>query len=170
MQSINAVLTHGCTLNRFIYMNHDILKRGIVKSVNGSRLTVAIDRYSACASCHAAATCGTSERKQMAVEARISPGYHVEVGEAVYVSSGKSPMTSIMLGYGLPMIMLIMGCVTTKAITKSDITAAVGGLCAMVVYFIILWTFKSRIDHAFGCRAIPCTDTRPPSHEHCPHS
>lgn len=151
-------------------MNHDILKRGMVKSVNGSRLTVVIDRYSACASCHAAATCGTSERKQMVVEARVSPNYHVAVGDTVYVSGGKSPMASIMLGYGLPMIMLIMGCVTAKAITKSDIIAAVAGLCVMGVYFLILWTFKTRIDRAFGCWAFPCADTPPRPHDHCPHS
>lgn len=152
-------------------MNHDILKRGIVKSVNGSRLTVVIDRYSACASCHAAATCGTSERKQMAVEARVSPNHHVEVGDTVYVrAGGKSPMASIMLGYGLPMIMLIMGCVAAKAITKSDIIAAVAGLCVMGVYFFLLWTFKPRIDRTFGCWAIPCADKPPLPNEHCPHS
>lgn len=152
-------------------MNQDILKRGIVKSVNGSRLTVVIDRYSACASCHAAATCGTSERKQMAVEARTSPNHHIAVGDMVYVrAGGKSPMASIMLGYGLPMIMLIMGCVAAEAITKSDIIAAVAGLCVMAAYFLMLWTFKPRIERAFGCWAYPCTDTPPRPNDYCPHS
>lgn len=151
-------------------MSQNIYKRGIVKAVNGSRLTVVIERYSACASCHAAATCATSERKQMAVEAQASPGYHIAVGDAVYVSAGgKSPMTSIMLGYGLPMIILIIGCVAAKATSQSDIIAAVSGLCATAAYFLILWIFKSRIDRAFGCMAIPCADSRPQSHEHCPH-
>ena len=100
-------------------MSQNIYKRGIVKAVNGSRLTVVIDRYSACASCHAAATCATSERKQIAVEAQVSPNCHFAVGDAVYVSTGdKNPMTSIMLGYGLPSIALIMGCVAARAITQ----------------------------------------------------
>lgn len=67
-------------------MSQNIYKRGIVKAVNGSRLTVVIDRYSACASCHAAATCATSERKQIAVEAQVSPNCHFAVGDAVYVT------------------------------------------------------------------------------------
>lgn len=151
-------------------MSQNIYKRGIVKAVNGSRLIVVIDRYSACASCHAAATCATSERKQMAVEAQVSPGYHFAVGDAVYVSTGgRSPLASIMLGYGLPMIILIIGCVAAKAISLSDIIAAVSGLCATAAYFLILWMFKSRIDRTFGCIAIPCADTRPQSQEHCPH-
>lgn len=161
-----------CHIRRVhMHMSQSIYKRGIVKSVNGPRLTVVIDRYSACASCHAAATCATSERKPMAVEARVSPNCHVKVGDTVYVSaSGKGPMASIMLGYGLPLAMLIVGCVAAKAITKSDIIAAVGGLCVTAAYFLILWTFKTRIDRAFGCMAIPYADPYPPSNGHCPHS
>lgn len=143
----------------------------MVKAVNGSRLTVLINRYSACASCHAAATCATSERKQMTVEARISANDHVAVGDMVYVSAGgKSPMASIMLGYGLPLIVLILGCVVTEALTKSDIMAATGGLCAIFVYFLMLWIFKSRIDRAFGCTAIPCAESQAQSEERCPQS
>lgn len=152
-------------------MNQNIYKRGTVKAVNGSRLTVVIDRYSACASCHVATTCSTSERKPMAVEARISNDCHVAVGDTVYVSSGgKGPMASMMLGYGLPMATLIAGCVAARAISGSDIIAAVGGLCAMAAYFLLLWAFKPRIDRAFGCVAIPCADPRPQPIDHCPHS
>ena len=151
-------------------MSQNIYKRGIVKAVNGSRLTVVIDRYSACASCHAAATCATSERKQIAVEAQVSPNCHFAVGDAVYVRTGdKNPMTSIMLGYGLPLIALIMGCVAARAITRSDIMAAIGGLCATAAYFLMLWIFKPRIDRAFGCVAFPCADQGPQPNDHCPH-
>ena len=152
-------------------MNQSIYKRGMVKAVNGSHLTVIISRYSACASCHAATTCATSERKQMSVDARISPNDHVAVGDMVYVSTGaKGPMASITLGYGLPLVMLITGCVATEALTQSDILAAIAGLCAMAVYFLMLWIFKSRIDRAFGCTAIPCAESQTQSEKHCPQS
>ncbi len=152
-------------------MNHNIYKRGIVKAINGSRLTVLINRYSACASCHAAATCATPERKQMTVEARISANDHVAVGDMVYVSAGgKSPMASLLLGYGLPLTVLILGCVVAEALTKSDIMAAAGGLCATAAYFLILWIFKSRVDRAFGCTAIPCDDYQAQPESRCPQS
>lgn len=151
-------------------MNQNIYKRGTVKAVNGSRLTVVIDRYSACSSCHAAATCATSERKQIAVEAQASPSCHFAVGDNVYVSAGgKGPMASILLGYGLPLIALIIGCVAVKAMAQSDIMAAVGGLCAVAAYFLMLWIFKPRINRAFGCIAIPCAVSTPQPNEHCPH-
>lgn len=152
-------------------MSQNTYKRGIVKAVDGSRLTVVINRYSACASCHAAATCATSEHKQMVVEARVSSNYHFAVGDTVYVSAGgKNPMASIILGYGLPLIILVMGCVAGEAIATSDIIAAISGLCATAVYFLILWMFKSRIDRAFGCIAFPCDGAAPRYNEPCPRS
>lgn len=142
-------------------MSHKTYKRGTVVSTKGSLLTVAIDRYSACSSCHAATTCPTSERKQVMVEARLYHDAHVEVGDQVYVSmGGKSPVKPIMIGYGFPLAILAVACIATASTTQSDITAAVTGLGATAAYYIILWTLKPYLNRLFTCTATPCQDSK----------
>ena len=89
-------------------MGMSVKRRGVVVSVDGSMAKVLIDRGTACSSCKISVACNKTECDSMVVEARIATSRPIAHGDVVCVSSGGSPLLSVLIGYGLQLVLLMV--------------------------------------------------------------
>jgi len=120
---------------------------GIVESVEEGCVKVRILQTSACAACKVAAHCNASESKEKIVDVLAVP--HAEMlkkGDAVVVSASSDVAGSaLLLGFGLPFVVLVAVLVAVLWLTGNEGAAAFSGLAALVPYYAVLWLCRDRI-------------------------
>lgn len=131
-------------------MGMSVKRRGVVVSVDGSMAKVLIDRGTACSSCKISDACNKTECDSMVVEARIATSRPIAHGDVVCVSSGGSPLLSVLIGYGLPLVLLLVVCVLVGMATGSDAAAAVTGLASIACYYALLFCLRARVGRMFA--------------------
>ena len=113
-------------------MGMSVKRRGVVVSVDGSMAKVLIDRGTACSSCKISDACNKTECDSMVVEARIATSL------------------SVLIGYGLPLVLLLVVCVSVGMATGSDAAAAVTGLASIACYYALLFCLRARVGRMFA--------------------
>lgn len=128
-------------------MNTHIRHEGIIDSIDGEHVQVRIVQMSACASCHAASKCVTSESKVKIVDLWLKDSLRYKIGQKVVVlASDKVGMTAVMIGFVIPVIIVVLTIVLALYLTSSDgvyyvaepmnqAVAAFAGLLALVPYY-----------------------------------
>ena len=133
-------------------MKRQITHTGTVASVENGHVVVHIGRRSACSSCAASATCGTAEQKGLVVDARLATGTTaVHKGDIVVVSEtrGKALM-SVLAGYGLPLLLMVVACFTAISCGVSEEMAALTALAILPIYYVGLWLMRDRLAQMFA--------------------
>ena len=133
-------------------MAHDIRHDGIIESIEGRHIRVRILQTSACGACQIAAHCRASEMKEKIVDVESDPK-GLSVGQAVVVSTTDSvARRALMVGFGLPLVLLLVVLVATFLITHDEEVAGLVALCSLVPYYVVLWMARERISRnvAFG--------------------
>ena len=110
-------------------------------------MKVRILQTSACAACKVAAHCNASESKEKIVDVlNVAHAESLRKGDSVVVSaSGDVAGNALLLGFGLPFIVLVAVLVAVLLLTDNEGLAAVSGLAALVPYYAVLWLFRDRI-------------------------
>jgi len=108
---------------------------------------VRILQTSACAACKVAAHCNASESKEKIVDVLNVPDRGtLKKGDAVVVSASRDVAGSaLLLGFGLPFVVMVAVLVAVLLLTGSEGLAAVAGLVALVPYYAVLWLYRDRI-------------------------
>lgn len=126
------------------YIEHD----GIVQESGTDSVTVNIITASACSACHARGSCLLSEMEQKSVI--IKGRYDLKSGDHVTVVMKKSSgYAAVMLGYILPLALVLLVLVILVSLSSSEIAAGLGSLAVLIPYYFILWLFKKRISNKF---------------------
>ena len=128
-------------------MHTKISHSGIIASVEEGCAKVRILQTSACAACKVAAHCNASESKEKIVDVlNVAHAESLRKGDSVVVSaSGDVAGNALLLGFGLPFIVLVAVLVAVLLLTDNEGLAAVSGLVALVPYYAVLWLFRDRI-------------------------
>ena len=110
-------------------------------------MKVRILQTSACAACKVAAHCNASESKEKIVDVlNVAHAESLRKGDSVVVSaSGDVAGNALLLGFGLPFIVLVAVLVAVLLLTDNEGLAAVSGLVALVPYYAVLWLVRDRI-------------------------
>ena len=128
-------------------MENIIRHEGIIKSVSQGHVQVRILQASACASCKVASRCHTAEAKEKVVDVytTVDEGrWHV--GQQVVVSTqGSMAGKALLLGFGLPLVLMLALLVTGLAGRWSEGLIALLMLASLVPYYALLWLFRKRI-------------------------
>ncbi|MBE9487830.1 MAG: SoxR reducing system RseC family protein [Bacteroidetes bacterium] len=126
---------------------NDIRHTGVVTSVKGSLAVVKIATQSACASCHAKSACSASDMQDKNIEAQIPKGMDIKIGDTVDVVISRSVgYIAVLFAYLLPVIILLASVII---VTKMGYTEDIGGLVGlanMVLYFIVLYLFRKKLN------------------------
>ena len=124
-------------------------QKGIIESVQDNRITVRIDRGSACGQCSAKGMCNLAETTQRVIE--ISNSTEIfSVGEPVQVTMSRSMGNkAIILGYFIPFVLLISALLLLSFIGMPDWIAGVVSLLVLLPYFLILHIFRDRLRKTF---------------------
>jgi sigma-E factor negative regulatory protein RseC len=133
------------------YMNSSVCfeQRGIIESVHKNRITVRIDRASACGSCSAKGMCNLAESAESLIEIDDSTQLF-SVGEWVRVSMSRSMGNkAILFGYFIPFVLLISTLLIVSACGLPEWIAGLLSLLILVPWYIVLYIFRERLRKTF---------------------
>lgn len=128
-------------------MGSSVQHRGIVERIVGDIVYVSVEQQSACAACHAKGIC-TEQGAKRTIEVRSDHASQYNVGDRVIVALLNNAMgfSSIIWGYMLPLVVLIIGLLLCKAIGLGDGPSAVISILAVAIYYGTMYIFRNKIE------------------------
>jgi sigma-E factor negative regulatory protein RseC len=127
-------------------MSNKIKHSGVVENILGDSVQVRIVQTSACAACKVAGYCNASESKEKLVDVYHADTRNLRVGDVVTVTaSTQVAAQALLLGFGLPFVVLVAVLIVVLLITGNEGAAALSGLGALVPYYAVLFLFRNRI-------------------------
>lgn len=125
-------------------------QKGIIESVNNNRITVRIDRGSACGHCSAQGLCNLAESTERIIEVNNSTQLF-SIGEWVQVTMSRSMGNkAILLGYFIPFVLFISTLLIFSAYGLPEWITGLVSLLILIPYFIILYIFRERLRRTFS--------------------
>lgn len=128
-------------------MNGQIRHSGVVDAVEGGCVKVRILQTSACAHCKIAGHCNASDSKEKIVDVYgVADAARFKVGDEVVVTASMGIASqALLLGFGLPFVVLVGVLFCVYALTADEAVAALSGLASLIPYYILLWLFRNRL-------------------------
>lgn len=127
-------------------MSTKISHAGKIEAISGDAVQVRILQTSACAACKVASHCNASEAKEKLVEVRMADAGDLKVGDAVTVCASKDVANrALLLGFGLPFLLLVTVLVVMLRVSASEGLAALAALGSLLPYYLLLYLFRDRI-------------------------
>ena len=124
-----------------------------MERVEGDCVKVRIVQTSACAACKVASHCNAAESKVKIVDVLTSDSSAYRAGEEVVVSASKDVANrALLLGFGLPFLLLVGVLVVMLRLTSEQGLAALGAIGALIPYYILLWLMRDRIRQQISFR------------------
>lgn len=117
---------------------------GIVRRVDDSTVYVTIERQSACAACHARQVCGVDGGERI-IAVKTAHAAEFKAGDRVEVALRRRSMgiASILWGYVMPLLVLLLSLFVAKLAGAEDGPAACVTLAAVVAYYAVLYALRS---------------------------
>ena len=131
----------------------EIRHEGIIDSIGSDgHVRVRITQMSACAGCRVAAHCNASEQKIKTVDVfagavpALRGGRPYRVGDSVVVAaSGAVAWRALLLGFGLPLVLLLAVLAVMLAASCSEGMSALVSLAVLLPYYLALWLCRKGI-------------------------
>ena len=139
-------------------MGAKISHSGIVESISDECVKVRILQTSACAGCKVASHCHASESKEKIVDVlNMSDTSRLKIGDDVMVIASRDVANrSLLLGFGIPLLILVGTLLFVLQLTGNEGFAALSGLLALIPYYFIIWLCRKKIQQqlAFSIETI----------------
>ena len=127
-------------------MSNKISHSGVVDSIADGVVKVRILQTSACAACKVAGMCHASESKEKMIDVRCDDASAYAKGQSVVVTaSPQIAARATLLGFGIPLLILVMVLITVLGVTGNEGAAALSALVALAPYYIVLWLLRERM-------------------------
>lgn len=127
-------------------MSNRISHSGVVEKVSEGRVTVRILQTSACAACKVASHCNASESKVKLVDVDCDNALVYREGQEVVVSASQAVANrALLLGFGIPFLILVGVLFIVLKTTGNEAVAALSGLGALMPYYLLLWLLRRQI-------------------------
>ena len=127
-------------------MQARISHSGIVETVTEACVRVRILQTSACAACKVAGHCNASESKEKIVDVFCRDTAKYETGQEVTVWASKDVANkALLLGFGLPFLLLLGVLVAVLYFTDNEGLAALAALGSLIPYYFLLWLWRDSI-------------------------
>ena len=126
----------------------EIRHEGIIDTIGSDgHVRVRITQMAACAGCKVAAHCNASEQKVKMVDVWASPGtLPYSVGDSVVVAtSGAAAGRALLLGFGLPLLLLLVVLAAMLAAGCDEGMSALTALAVLLPYYFVLWLCREHI-------------------------
>ena len=127
-------------------MSNKISHSGIIEHILDDCIKVRIVQTSACAACKVASHCNASESKVKIVDVFCSNNSTYQVGQEVVVWASKDVANkALLLGFGIPFLLLICVLLIALRFTSEEGIAALTALGSLVPYYFMLWLLRKKI-------------------------
>ncbi len=126
-------------------MNNDVRHQGVIAFVEDDHVQVRIVQMAACAACKVASACHASEMKEKLIDVyhcrkRLSVGDEVTV-----VASTATAGRALMLGFGLPLLLMLVVLIAMQLLKAAEGATAIAMLASLIPYYLIIWMMRSRL-------------------------
>ena len=130
-------------------MKSKITHKGVVECIEKDMVRVRIVQSSACASCKLAGHCAASESKVKIIDVSTPDASSYKAGDNVVVSvSEGSAHMALLVGFGLPFVVMMFALFLAMWITSDEIVSALVGLGVLIPYYILVWLLRHRIGNS----------------------
>ncbi len=127
-------------------MQNNIQHSGIVDSVSGGHVVVRVTRLPACSSCRGSQRCHSADGGDRLIELPALDDDDYHVGDPVLVCADASVgRFAVLLGFCLPLMLLVSMTVLVHVMTHDDTVAALCGLAVLLPYYLVLRIFRLKI-------------------------
>ena len=127
-------------------MGNRISHSGIVESVQKGCVKVRIVQTSACAACKVAGHCNAAESKVKMVDVICCDTAKYKTGQEVVVSTSKEVANrALLLGFGIPLLLLVAVLLVVLRWTGDEGMAALASLGVLIPYYFVLWLLRDSI-------------------------
>ena len=127
-------------------MSNKISHPGVVDSIEGNRIKVRIVQTSACAACKVAAHCNAAESKVKMVDVICCDTEKYSTGQEVVVWASKEVANkALLLGFGIPLLLLVSMLMIVLRLTSDEGVAALVALGTLLPYYVLLWLLRDKI-------------------------
>ena len=117
-----------------------------MESVAEGCVKVRILQTSACAACKVASHCNASDQKVKIVEVFCDDAASYQKGQEVTVTASRQvAANALLLGFGLPFLLLMLILIVTLKLSGNEGVAAIAALASLAPYYLVLWLLKDRI-------------------------
>ena len=128
---------------------NNIEHEGTVQRSDNNLVIVSISSEAACSSCHAKGACNLAGSKEKLIE--VTGSYDLVPGDNVTVIMHRSTgFRAVLLGYVLPIILLIPALLILSSYGISELTAGLGSVAVVSIYYLVLFIFRNRIGNSFN--------------------
>lgn len=126
-------------------MSNTIQHRGTVERIDHDTVFVAVEQQTACAGCHAKSVCSVGDAERRIIEVVTPYASSYEVGERVIVALLRNSMglSSIIWGYVMPLVVLLVVLFGAKLLGAEDGVAALATLLSIALYYVALYLARS---------------------------
>ena len=134
-------------------MSQKISHAGVIESIEGDSIKVRIVQTSACAACKVAGHCNAAESKVKIVDVVVADATRYQLGQEVVVWASKDVANkALVLGFGLPFLLLITVLIFVLYITDNEGIAALAALASLLPYYFLLWLRRDSIQRGISFR------------------
>ncbi|MCH5306971.1 MAG: SoxR reducing system RseC family protein [Prevotella sp.] len=127
-------------------MRNNISHSGVIESIEDGCIHVRIIQTSACAACKVAGYCNAAESKEKLIDIYSADTKAYSIGQSVTVMASRQvAANALLLGFGIPFIILVGVLVVVLMLTHNEAWAALGGLIALVPYYGVLYLMRERL-------------------------
>ncbi len=124
--------------------------KGRVVEFTPETMIVEFINKSACSACHAKSVCMASDERIKVVEVDRTPYSKFEVGEEVNICLAPTlGYKAVWIAYVIPLIILIILLLILPRFFENELYAGLGSLGVLVVYYIVLYFFRGKLDKKF---------------------
>lgn len=121
-------------------MSSALQHRGVVTSVDADAVTVSVMAESTCAGCHAKGICGESGAERIIrVVTPDASAYSVDDRVVVALKRQSMAMSSVVWGYIVPLVVLLVALFGSVALGFSDGVAAIASIVSVAIYYAGLY-------------------------------
>ena len=134
-------------------MSQKISHAGVIESIEGDSIKVRIVQTSACAACKVAGHCNAAESKVKIVDVVGADATRYQLGQEVVVWASKDVANkALVLGFGLPFLLMIAVLVIVLHVTDDEGVAALSALGSLLLYYGLLWLRRESIQRGISFR------------------
>ena len=134
-------------------MSQKISHAGVIESIQGDSIKVRIVQTSACAACKVASHCNAAESKVKIVDVVGADASRYQLGQEVVVWASKDVANrALVLGFGLPFLLMIAVLIIVLYITGNEGVAALSALGSLVPYYFLLWWYRDSVQRGISFR------------------
>ena len=155
MSYINYICEHNLTSGLYKMTRKTIKHDGIVSKLSNASVEVSIAISTACAGCHAQASCGMMDDNNRIINITQSAG-GLKLGDKVQIEGAQSlGMKAVFYAYVLPFLLVLA--VLIISLSLFNITETKAGLYALLIlpiYYFVLYLFKSKFEEKYTFRII----------------